>query len=73
MLDSTARLKIISRIKDLVLKHHFNIGNIDLHEWCKEVDGRTPVLLQADSDKSFEEGVHSLLAKRVLSVRVRSY
>jgi len=63
MVDSTARLKIISRIKALVLKRHFNVGNIDLHEWCKEVDERTPGLLQADSDKSFEEGVHSLLAK----------
>ncbi len=63
MLDSAARLKIISRIKALVLKHHFNIGNIDLHEWCKEVDDQTPTVLEADSEKSFEEGVHSLLSK----------
>jgi len=42
MLDSTARYKIISRIETLVLKHQFNIGNIDLHEWRREVDERTP-------------------------------
>ena len=42
MLDSTARLKIISRIETLVLKHHFNVGNVDLKEWCKEVDEQTP-------------------------------
>jgi len=63
MLDSTARLKIISRIKALVLKHHFNIGNIDLHEWCKAVGERTPALLESGNDTIFEEGIHDLLGK----------
>jgi hypothetical protein len=45
MLHPTARLRIISRIKTVVLKHHFNIGNIDLAKWCKEVDEQTPALM----------------------------
>lgn len=63
MLDSAARLKIISRIETLVRKRHFNIGNIDLEAWCKEVDERTPALLEAENDSVFEQGIHDLLAK----------
>ena len=63
MLGSRFRLRIISRIKSLVLKHHFNIENIDLSAWCKEVDKQTPALLQAGNDQGFEDGVHGLLAK----------
>jgi len=63
MLDSTARYKIISRIETLVLKHQFNIGNIDLHEWRREVDERTPVLAEAENDSVFEQGIHGLLAR----------
>ena len=61
MLDPTARLKIISRIETLVLKHHFNIGNVDLQEWCSEVDGRTPALVEAENDSVFEQGIHDSL------------
>jgi C-terminal processing protease CtpA/Prc len=63
MLDSTARLKIISRIETLVLKNHFNIGNVDLQEWCREVDQRTPALVEAENDSVFEQGIHDSLAK----------
>jgi C-terminal processing protease CtpA/Prc len=63
MLDSAARLKIISRIETLVLKRHFNTGNIDLKEWCREVDERTPALVEAENDSVFEQGIHDLLAK----------
>ena len=63
MLDSTARYKIISRIETLVLKHHFNIGNIDLQEWRREVDERTPAIVEAENDSVFEQGIHDLLAR----------
>jgi len=63
MLDPTARRKIISRIKTLVLKHHFNIGNVDLQEWCSEVDGRIPGLVEAENDSVFEQGIHDLLGR----------
>jgi C-terminal processing protease CtpA/Prc len=63
MLDPTERLKIISRIQTLVLKHHVNIENIDLNEWSKEVDERSPALIKAESDIAFEQGIDDLLAK----------
>jgi C-terminal processing protease CtpA/Prc len=63
MLDSTARLKIIARIETLVLKHHVNVEKIDLNEWRKEVDERTPALVQSENDSVFELGIHDLLAK----------
>src|SRR5260370_39801576 len=63
MLQPAERLRIISRIKTVVLKHHFNIGNIDLAGWCQEVDERTPALMKAEDDKSFEVGIHDLLSK----------
>ena len=63
MLNFTDRFRIISRVKTLVLKRHFSIGNIDLSLWSKEVDEQTPALIEADDDKTFEEGIHQLLAK----------
>jgi len=45
-----------------VLKHHFNIGNVDYAEWCREVDQQSATLTAAD-DSVFEEGVRALLAK----------
>ena len=62
-IQPTARLRIISRIKTLVLKHHFNVGNIDLAGWCKEVDERTPALIEAEDNNAFEEGIQDLLGK----------
>jgi C-terminal processing protease CtpA/Prc len=49
-------------MKTLVLKHHFNIGNVDYAEWCREVDQQSSVLAAAD-DGIFEEGIRALLAK----------
>jgi len=62
-IQPAARLRIISRIKRLVLKHHFNVGNIDLAGWCKEVDERTPALIEAEDNNAFEEGIQDLLGK----------
>lgn len=62
MLHSTARLKVISRVKTLVLKRHFNIGNIDYTEWAKAVDEQAPAVIGAD-DETFENGVRNLLSK----------
>jgi len=45
-----------------VLKHHFNIANVDYAEWCREVDERSAILSAAD-DGLFEEGIRALLAK----------
>jgi C-terminal processing protease CtpA/Prc len=58
----TRRLAIISRVKTVVLKHHFNIGNVDYVEWCREVDRQSTKLAAAD-DGVFEDGVRALLAK----------
>jgi C-terminal processing protease CtpA/Prc len=60
--QQTQRLVVISRLKTIVLKHHFNIGNVDYAEWCREVDQQSTTLAAAD-DRVFEEGIRTLLAK----------
>src|SRR6266852_2198082 len=60
--DQTQRLAVISRVKALVLKHHFNIGNVDYAEWSREVDQQSTTLAGAE-DGVFEEGSRTLLAK----------
>jgi C-terminal processing protease CtpA/Prc len=60
--DQTQRLAVMSRVKALVLKHHFNIGNVDYAEWCREVDQQSATLAVAD-DGAFEDGLRALLAK----------
>lgn len=62
MLDSAARLKVVSRAKSIVVKHHFNIGNINYTDWSRAVDEQIPNLLMMD-DNAFEEGVRNLLCK----------
>ena len=62
MTEQTQRLAVISRVKTLVLKHHFNIGKIDYADWCREVDEQSASLTAAD-DGVFEEGIRALLAK----------
>ena len=62
MTEQTQRLAIISRVKTVVLKHHFNIGNVDYALWSREVDAQSTTLAAAD-DGVFEEGIRSLLAK----------
>jgi len=60
MLESADRLKVISRVKAVVVKHHFNIGNVDYANWCSTVDEQIPSLVKAD-DNAFEEGIRDLL------------
>lgn len=62
MLEPAARLKIISRVKSIVVKRHFNIGNVDYTDWCKDVDEQTSTLLATD-DNAFEEGIRNLLCQ----------
>jgi len=62
MLEPRHRLKVISRIKATVVKHHFNIGNVDYAAWSRAVDARIPTLLQVD-DNAFEEGIRTLLSQ----------
>ena len=62
MLEPAARLKVISRVKTLVVKYHFNVANIDYADWSRAVDEQIPTLLKAD-DNVFEEGVRSLLSQ----------
>ena len=62
MIQQTQRRAIISQVKAVVLKHHFNIGNVDYAEWCREVDHQSATLIAAD-DGVFEEGIRALLAK----------
>ncbi len=61
MTEQTQRLAVISRVKTLVLKHHFNIGKIDYADWCREVDEQSASQTAAD-DGVFEEGIRALLA-----------
>src|SRR5580704_177603 len=62
MLEPAVRLKVISRVKTIVIMHHFNIGNIDYADWSRRVDEQIPTLLRAD-DNVFEEGVRNLLSQ----------
>src|SRR6266480_4841966 len=62
MLESTDRLRIISRVKAIVVKHHFNIANVDYADWSRAVDEQTPNLLTVD-DNTFDEGVRTLLCQ----------
>jgi C-terminal processing protease CtpA/Prc len=62
MLEPATRFKVISRVKSIVLKHHFNIGNINYAHWSRAVDEQIPTLQTAD-DNIFEEGVRGLLCQ----------
>ena len=62
MTEPTQRLAVISRVKTVVLKHHFNIGNVDYAQWSREVDEQSTTLAAGD-DGVFEEGIRALLAK----------
>jgi len=62
MLESAVRLKVISRVKTITVKHHFNISNINHADWSRAVDEQTPTLLTADDD-AFEEGIRNLLSQ----------
>jgi C-terminal processing protease CtpA/Prc len=61
MVTPKDRMKFIKRVKTLVLKHHFNVANVDYEAWSREVDRRAPALAAAD-DLTFEAGVRELLA-----------
>ena len=58
---SNAKDAVITRVRNLVLKHHFNFGGVDYQEWSGEVERRRPVLLAAN-DGAFETGIRELLA-----------
>jgi carboxyl-terminal processing protease len=62
MLEPTDRLKVISRLKAIVVKRHFNIGNVDYADWSRAVDEQIPTLLAAD-DNTFDEGIRNLLCQ----------
>ena len=63
MLDSAAQRKIVFRVQKLVLQRHVNIGNVDLDQWSKDLERRTPSLLAAENDDAFERGIKDLLAE----------
>jgi C-terminal processing protease CtpA/Prc len=62
MLQPAARLKIISRVKATVLRHHFNIGHVNYVDWSKSVEEHAPSLLTGDNDE-FENGIRQLLCE----------
>ncbi len=62
MTDQTQRLAVVSRVKALVLKHHFKVGKVDYAEWSREVDQQSTTLAAAE-DSVFEEGIRALLGK----------
>ena len=58
--DPKERARILTAIKKLVLKHHFNVGGVSYDAWTATVDQRTPTLLAAETGQ-FEIGVRQLL------------
>lgn len=62
MLPPAERLKIISRVKATVLRHHFNVCHVNYGDWCKIVEEQCPSLLSGDNDE-FENGVRKLLSE----------
>lgn len=63
MLSPKERLRIITRIRAAVLKHHFSVGNLDLRAWSTELDAQTPGLLEALDDDGFEDRIQQLLSQ----------
>jgi C-terminal processing protease CtpA/Prc len=61
MLSSKDKREVITQVKALVLKNHYNIGNVDYKAWSHEVDLQTPALVATD-DELFESGVRKLLS-----------
>ncbi len=61
MVTPKDRLKVINRVKSLVLKHHFNVANMNYRAWSRDVDQQAPALAAAD-ESMFEAGVRQLLA-----------
>ena len=53
---------MISRVKDVVLKHHCNAAQIDYKAWCDTIDDQTPELLTLD-EHGFETGLRRLLSE----------
>jgi carboxyl-terminal processing protease len=62
MLPPAERLKIISRVGATVLRHHFNISQVNYADWCKIVGEQCPFLLIGDDDE-FENGVRRVLSE----------
>jgi carboxyl-terminal processing protease len=62
MLEPADRLKVISRVKAIVVKHHFNIGKVDYADWARAVDEQIATLLTADKN-TFEEAIRNLLCQ----------
>lgn len=56
------RTEILASVKQGVLKHHFNVGGVDYHEWARRFDERSASLLGVDIDE-FEGGVRQALAE----------
>jgi C-terminal processing protease CtpA/Prc len=62
VLPPAERLKIISRVKATVLRHHFDVGHVNYAEWCKSVEEQRLFLLIGDDDE-FENGVRNLVSE----------
>ena len=52
--------RILTSVKKLVLKHHFNVASIVYEDWVRSVDQRMKELLSADME-GFENGIRDLL------------
>src|SRR5579863_2294684 len=56
------RTQILASVKQGILKHHFNVGGVDYHEWARRFDERSASLLGVDIEE-FEGGVRRALAE----------
>jgi C-terminal processing protease CtpA/Prc len=61
-LTPSQRTDILASVKKYILKHHFNVGGVDYHEWALRFDERSPSLLGVDVEE-FEDGVRKALAE----------
>ncbi len=61
-LSPKERAAILSAIKKLVLKHHFNVTGVDYEEWMRSVDQQSADLLSADLE-GFESGISEILSR----------
>ena len=56
------RARILTSVKKLVLKHHFNVAGIAYEDWVRSVDQHAAELLGADLG-GFEKGVREILSR----------
>jgi C-terminal processing protease CtpA/Prc len=61
-LSPEQRTEILTSVKKIILKKHFNVGGVNYAAWASRFDERLPSLLGAGTEE-FEDGVRKALAE----------